>query len=84
MKVMKGNVTSEITEGNLKADILKGTTDVLSEGKITITGNNTTEIISNTTVTGTLHVTGAKQMIQQFMRREILELTMERYNTGNS
>ena len=76
MKVMKGNVTSEITEGNLKADILKGTTDVLSEGKITITGNNTTEIISNTTVTGTLHVTGAKQMIQQFMRREILELTI--------
>ena len=60
MKVMKGNVTSEITEGNLKADILKGTTDVLSEGKITITGNNTTEIISNTTVTGTLHVTGAE------------------------
>ena len=60
MKVMKGNVTSEITEGNLKADILKGTTDVLSEGKITITGNNTTEIISNTTVTGTLHVTGAQ------------------------
>ena len=37
---------------------MKGTTDVLSEGKITITGNNTTEIISNTTVTGTLHVTG--------------------------
>ena len=60
MKVLKGNVTSEITEGNLKADILKGTTDVLSEGKITITGNNTTEIISNTTVTGTLHVTGAQ------------------------
>ena len=58
MKVLKGNVTSEITEGNLKADILKGTTDVLSEGKITITGNNTTEIISDTTVTGTLHVTG--------------------------
>jgi len=58
MKVLKGNVTSEITEGNLKADILTGTTDVLSEGKITITGNNTTEIISNTTVTGTLHVTG--------------------------
>ncbi len=58
MKVLKGNVSSEITEGNLKADILKGTTDVLSEGKITITGNNTTEIISNTTVTGTLHVTG--------------------------
>ncbi len=58
LKVLKGNVTSEITEGNLKADILKGTTDVLSEGKITITGNNTTEIISDTTVTGTLHVTG--------------------------
>ena len=58
MKVLKGNVTSEITEGNLKADILKGTTDVLSEGKITITGNNTTEIISDTTITGTLHVTG--------------------------
>ena len=58
MKVLKGNVSSEITEGNLKADILKGTTDVLSEGKINITGNNTTEIISNTTVTGTLHVTG--------------------------
>ena len=58
MKVLKGNVTSEITEGNLKADILKGTTDVLSEGKITVTGNNTTEIISNTTITGTLHVTG--------------------------
>jgi len=58
MKVLKGNVTSEITEGNLKADILKGTTDVLSEGKITITGNNTTEIISNTTIDGTLHVTG--------------------------
>mgnify|MGYP001437762262 CR=1 FL=1 len=60
MKVLKGNVSSEITEGNLKADILKGTTDVLSEGKITITGNNTTEIISDTTVTGTLHVTGAQ------------------------
>ena len=59
MKVLKGNVTSEITEGNLKADILKGTTDVLSEGKITITGNNTTEIISDTTVTGTLTVSGA-------------------------
>ena len=58
MKVLKGNVTSEITEGNLKADILKGTTDVLSEGKITITGNNTTEIISDTTISGTLHVTG--------------------------
>ncbi len=58
MKVLKGNVTSEITEGNLKADILKGTTDVLSEGKITVTGNNTTEIISDTTITGTLHVTG--------------------------
>ena len=58
MKVLKGNVTSEITEGNLKADILKGTTDVLSEGKITITGNNKTEIISDTTITGTLHVTG--------------------------
>jgi len=58
LKVLKGNVTSEITEGNLKADILKGTTDVLSEGKITITGNNTTEIISDTTITGTLHVTG--------------------------
>ena len=60
LKVLKGDVTSEITEGNLKADILKGTTDVLSEGKITITGNNTTEIISDTTVTGTLHVTGAQ------------------------
>ena len=59
MKVLKGNVTSEITEGNLKADILKGTTDVLSEGKITITGNNATEIISDTTVTGTLTVSGA-------------------------
>lgn len=59
MKVLKGNVTSEITEGNLKADILKGTTDVLSEGKITITGNNTTEIISNTTITGTLTVSDA-------------------------
>ena len=59
MKVLKGNVTSEITEGNLKADILKGTTDVLSEGKITITGNNKTEIISDTTVTGTLTVSGA-------------------------
>ena len=60
MKVLKGNVTSEITEGNLKADILTGTTDVLSEGKITITGNNTTEIISDTTITGTLHVTKAQ------------------------
>ena len=59
MKVLKGNVTSEITEGNLKADILKGTTDVLSEGKITITGNNTTEIISDTTITGTLTVSDA-------------------------
>ena len=28
-----------------------------SEGKITITGNNTTEIISDTTITGKLHVT---------------------------
>ena len=59
MKVLKGNVTSEITEGNLKADILKGTTDVLSEGKITITGNNKTEIISDTTITGTLTVSDA-------------------------
>ena len=59
LKVLKGNVTSEITEGNLKADILKGTTDVLSEGKITITGNNTTEIISDTTITGTLTVSDA-------------------------
>ena len=62
MKVLKGNVTSEITEGNLKADILKGTTDVLSEGKITITGNKTTEIISDTTVTGTLTVSGATDL----------------------
>lgn len=60
MKVLKGNVTSEITEGNLKADILKGTTDILSEGKITITGNSGTEIISDTKISGTLHVTKAQ------------------------
>ena len=51
------NLTATVEEGNLKADILEGTTDVTSEGKITITGNNTTEIISDTTITGKLHVT---------------------------
>ena len=69
---MKGNVTSEITEGNLKADILKGTTSII-EGKITITGNNTTEIISNTTVTGTLHGLLNKWFNNSY--EEILELT---------
>ena len=58
MRVLKGDVSSEVTEGDLAVNILKGKTNVLSEDKITITGNNTTEIISNTTITGTLHVTG--------------------------
>jgi len=53
-----GNSTSTVG-GNLNATIT-GTSDVTSEGKITITGNDTTEIISDTTVTGTLHVTGAQ------------------------
>ena len=51
------NLTATVEEGNLKADILKGTTDITSEDKITITGNNKTEIISDTTITGKLHVT---------------------------
>ena len=59
LTVVDGNVTSTLEKGNLKADIQTGTTDVTSEGKITITGNNTTEIISDTTVTGTLTVSGA-------------------------
>ena len=60
MRVLKGDVSSEVTEGDLAVNILKGKTNVLSEDKITITGNNTTEIISDTTITGTLHVTGAQ------------------------
>lgn len=51
------NLTATVEEGNLKADILKGTTDITSEDKITITGKNKTEIISDTTITGKLHVT---------------------------
>ena len=47
--------------GDAKIEV-KGTTDVLSEGKLTITGNNTTEIISDTTVTGTLTVSGATDL----------------------
>ena len=54
---MAKNLTATVEEGNLKADILKGTTDITSEDKITITGNNKTEIISDTTITGKLHVT---------------------------
>ena len=62
LTVVDGNVTSILEKGNLKADMKKGTTDVTSEGKITITGKNTTEIISDTTITGTLTVTEATDL----------------------
>ena len=45
-----------ITKGNFKGTI-GGTTDVTSDGKITITGKKGTEIVSDTKITGTLHVT---------------------------
>ena len=57
--VSEGNVTGEITKGNFTGKI-GGTTDVTSEGKITITGNSGTEIISDTKISGTLHVTKAQ------------------------
>ena len=60
LTVEKGNVTINVNTGNVIANVMKGTTDITSEGKITITGKNTTEIISDTTVKGTLHVTGAQ------------------------
>tara|TARA_R110002012_G_scaffold122507_6_gene272587 strand:- start:7056 stop:8447 length:1392 start_codon:yes stop_codon:yes gene_type:complete len=53
--VVTGNCESTIG-GNFDGTIV-GTSDILSQGKITITGNNQTEIISNTTITGKLHVT---------------------------
>jgi len=53
--VVTGNCESTIG-GNFDGTIV-GTSDLLSQGKITITGNNQTEIISNTTITGKLHVT---------------------------
>jgi hypothetical protein len=53
--VVAGNCESTIG-GNFNGTIV-GTSDLLSQGKITITGNNQTEIISNTTITGKLHVT---------------------------
>jgi len=70
LKVLKGNVTELVSEGNVTSEITKGnftgqiggTTDVTSEGKITITGNNTTEIISDTTITGTLDVSKATKL----------------------
>lgn len=55
---VKGNVT-EVVDGNVNATI-GGTTDVTSQGKITITGPSGTEIISNTKISGTLHVTKAQ------------------------
>ena len=57
--VSEGNVTGEITKGNFTGKI-GGTTDVTSEGKITITGNSGTEIVSDTKISGTLHVTKAQ------------------------
>tara|TARA_Y100001937_G_scaffold126844_1_gene197218 strand:- start:6433 stop:7716 length:1284 start_codon:yes stop_codon:yes gene_type:complete len=60
LTVGQGNVVINVETGNVDLKVLKGNTDVTSEGKITITGNNTTEIISDTTITGTLHVTGAQ------------------------
>jgi len=60
LTVEKGNVTINVNTGNVVANILQGTTDITSEGKITITGKNTTEIISDTTITGKLHVTKAQ------------------------
>ena len=57
--VSEGNVTGEITKGNFKGTI-GGTTDVTSDGKITITGKKGTEIVSDTKITGTLHVTKAQ------------------------
>ena len=62
LTVVDGNVTSVLEKGNLKADINKGTTDVTSQGKITITGKNKTEIISDTTITGTLTVTEGTEL----------------------
>jgi len=70
LKVLKGNVTELVSEGNVTSEITKGnftgqiggTTDVTSEGKITITGNNKTEIISDTTITGTLDVSKATKL----------------------
>ena len=53
--VVTGNCESTIG-GNFNGTIV-GTSDLLSQGKITITGNNQTEIISDTTITGKLHVT---------------------------
>ena len=53
--VVAGNCESTIG-GNFNGTII-GTSDLLSQGKITITGNNQTEIISDTTITGKLHVT---------------------------
>ena len=53
--VVAGNCESTIG-GNFNGTIV-GTSDLLSQGKITITGNNQTEIISDTTITGKLHVT---------------------------
>lgn len=69
LKVLKGNVTETISEGNVTSEITKGnmtgtiggTTDITSEGKITITGNSGTEIISDTKISGTLHVTKAQK-----------------------
>ena len=58
--ITKGNFTGDIG-GNFKGDI-GGTTDISSSGKVTLTGNSGTEIISDTTVTGTLNVTGATKL----------------------
>tara|TARA_E500000178_G_scaffold355064_1_gene426300 strand:- start:10442 stop:11740 length:1299 start_codon:yes stop_codon:yes gene_type:complete len=67
--ISEGNVTSSITKGNFTGDIggnfkgdIGGTTDISSSGKVTLTGNSGTEIISDTTVTGTLNVTGATKL----------------------
>ena len=59
MTVAQGNVTSTVTKGNFTGTI-GGTTDVTSEGKITITGKSGTEIVSDTKISGTLNVTGAQ------------------------
>ncbi len=55
--VEEGNLKADILEGNLSVTVEEGTTDITSEEKITITGNSKTEIISDTTITGKLHVT---------------------------
>ena len=59
MTVAQGNVTSTVTKGNFTGTI-GGTTDVTSDGKITITGKAGTEIVSDTQISGKLHVTGAQ------------------------